>query len=193
MAAHLGKFCLIFVLGPPGAGKSYLCQRAAEEMPDVQHVVMSDLLRAEAADPGSPWAREINEKLPNGILVSSELCVDVFSTWRSAQRRSCPRFCLLDGFPRNVDQAREFQEKMGLAQATISLTCSPKTLEERRAKRSRPDDDQKIAEARYQGYLDQTVPAIEHLRQTLDYMKEVTSDKDGDEGWELFKSALEMK
>ena len=37
-------------------------------------------------------------------------------------------------------------------------------MEERRAARGRDDDVQKVAESRYQSYLDETVPAIDFLR-----------------------------
>ncbi|KAL9023206.1 MAG: hypothetical protein Q9180_008333, partial [Flavoplaca navasiana] len=58
---------IIFILGPPGAGKSYLCKQAAKEIPGLQHVIMSDLLRAETDKRELPWAQEIEVKMPLGV------------------------------------------------------------------------------------------------------------------------------
>ncbi|KAL8713102.1 MAG: hypothetical protein Q9225_006822 [Loekoesia sp. 1 TL-2023] len=155
---------IIFVLGPPGAGKGYLCERAAKEMPRIKHVVMSDLLREEAQKPGSVNAPEIDRKLPTGTLVSGDLATAVLKKFLSGLSPDTSQTILLDGFPRNLGQAQKFEEKIGTAKATISLMCSRDILEKRLAHRGRDDDDPTIAANRHQGHLDETLPAIDHLR-----------------------------
>ncbi|KAL8644517.1 MAG: hypothetical protein Q9210_007215 [Variospora velana] len=178
---------IIFLLGPPNAGKSYLCKRATAEIHGVQHIVMSDLLRWEKKRPLSPWAQEIKSKLPSGTLVSSDACIFALKYFLSGLPNDPSRKIILDGFPRNLDQARKFEQQMGKAMATIELTCTLETMEKRRKERGRADDEPAIAEGRYQGFLNDTVPTIEHLE---DVVPKVSSDKDGDEGYELFKTAL---
>ncbi|KAL8965974.1 MAG: hypothetical protein Q9197_006234 [Variospora fuerteventurae] len=181
---------IIFLLGPPNAGKSYLCKRATAEIHGVQHIVMSDLLRWEKKRPLSPWAQEIKSKLPSGTLVSSDACIFALKYFLSGLHDNPSRKIILDGFPRNLDQACEFEKQMGKAMATIELTCTLETMERRRKERGRADDEPAIAEGRYQGFLDDTVPTIEHLKDVVPKVIRVSSDKDGDEGYELFKTAL---
>ncbi|KAL8856014.1 MAG: hypothetical protein Q9178_007385 [Gyalolechia marmorata] len=181
---------IIVILGPPGAGKSHLCNRAAAETPNVEHVIMSDLLREERNRPGSPWAQEIKDKLPSGTLVSSELSTAVLQAWYNRQPQDHTVTYLLDGFPRNIEQAGKFAEKLGIAKATISLSCSEQVMEERLKERGRYDDDPKVARERYSGYLNETVPAIMYLEDIVPHVVSVSSDKQGDEGWLMFKEAL---
>ncbi|KAI4228247.1 MAG: hypothetical protein LQ349_006583 [Xanthoria aureola] len=181
---------IIFVLGPPGAGKSYLCNRAAKEIPNVEHIVMSDLLRAEMDKPDSPWAQEIKAKLPFGVLVSRELSTAVLQAWYSRLPQGHTNTYLLDGFPRDIEQASDFAEKLGSAKATISLTCAPNVLSERLQTRARVDDDPNIAKDRYNGHVRATVPAIDRLKEIGTHMVEVSSEAEGEEGWQIFKDAL---
>ncbi|KAL9591855.1 MAG: hypothetical protein Q9179_007305 [Wetmoreana sp. 5 TL-2023] len=154
------------------------------------HVVMSDLLRAEAQRPGSRWAEEINQKLPTGALVGVELSTAVLRRFVDELPLWEGKTYLLDGFPRNLEQAMGFDMQVGRARGTISLICSPQIMEERRAKRARSDDRSEIAEARYQGYLNETVPAIAFLEHYCHEVKQVSSNKDGEEGWRIFRLAL---
>ena len=73
---------------------------------------MSDLLREEAKKPTSPFAQEINSKLPEGILVSSDATVAAFRSYLDGSPPDSSRIILLDGFPRNHDQAKKFQQEV---------------------------------------------------------------------------------
>lgn len=73
---------------------------------------MSDLLRAEMDKPDSPWVQEIKAKLPFGVLVSSELSTAVLQAWYSRLPQGHTTTYLLDGFPRDVEQAGGFAEKV---------------------------------------------------------------------------------
>ncbi|KAL9576222.1 MAG: hypothetical protein Q9212_007282 [Teloschistes hypoglaucus] len=198
----------IFVLGPPGAGKTYLCQRAEGEMANVQHVVMSSLLDEEKEKADSPWAEEIKLKKPKGVLVSKECTTAVLRSFFEGLPASGKTVYLLDGFPRTTLSARDFDEKVcsrldpllsmpnlvhqvGIAKAIISLTCSPEIMEERRLKRARPDDDPAIAKDRERSHFVETIPAILDQEKQGRRVHEVSSEKEGDEGWEVFKTVLQ--
>ncbi|KAL8882551.1 MAG: hypothetical protein Q9192_007565, partial [Flavoplaca navasiana] len=181
---------IIFVLGPPGAGKSYLCKQAAREIPGVQHVIMSDLLRAEKDKPESPWAQEIQEKMPLGVHVSSQVSTGVLKAWYKSLPQDHTKAYLLDGFPRNIEQAEAFLAKMDVAKATISLNCPKDVLLERLQKRARADDNPDIAKNRYDSHVDETVPAIDYLEENGVHVGDVSSEQEGEEGWRIFKDAL---
>ncbi|KAL8840282.1 MAG: hypothetical protein Q9176_003974 [Flavoplaca citrina] len=172
---------IIFVLGknaiatcPPGAGKSYLCKQAAKEIPGVMHVIMSDLLRAEKDKTDSPWAQEILAKMPLGVHVSSQVSTGVLQAWYNSLPQDHTNTYLLDGFPRNIEQAEAFLAKMDAAKATISLNCPKDVLLERLQKRARDDPD--IAKNRYDSHIDETVPAVEYLEKNAVHVVDVSSE-----------------
>ncbi|KAI9846087.1 MAG: hypothetical protein M1837_004343 [Sclerophora amabilis] len=88
---------------------------------------------------------------------------------------------ILDGFPRNVDQAVLFDERIGPCKAAISLQCPKKILLERLTKRSetsgRIDDNIVTFEKRYEGFLQESMPVVEHLKATKAMLIEVSSNE----------------
>lgn len=106
--------------------------------------------------------------------------------------------------------------QMGPCKVAISLRCSKEKMIERLLKRSetsgRIDDKVSIFEKRYEGYLDESVPVIEHLRTANVKLIEVSSLCDvfilakvtnseqipsGDDGeaggWHMFRRALMVR
>ncbi|KAL8992428.1 MAG: hypothetical protein Q9169_007114 [Polycauliona sp. 2 TL-2023] len=188
--AEQQKLPIIFVLGPPGAGKSYLCDKAEETIPGVKHIVMSTLLSEEMNKFDSPWAQEIKDKMPHGVHVSSAVSTAVLEAWYKSLPNDHKNTYLLDGFPRNIEQASAFPAKLGAVNATISLTCPQAILWERTAKRAREHDDPKIADGRFRANAEETVPAIRYLKETGTHVVDVSSEVEGEEGWMIFKDAL---
>ncbi|KAL8761352.1 MAG: hypothetical protein Q9184_002517 [Pyrenodesmia sp. 2 TL-2023] len=185
---------IIFVLGPPGAGKTYLCKRAANKIGGVQHLPMSALLRQEAARPLSPWAKDINSKLSTGRAVSSETTTSILRASLDRPPFDNSRI-LLDDFPRNLDQACRFEDEVGVAAGVIQLTGKREIMEQRLAAPGKSDEEKKSARNRYQGYVNETLPTIEYLRGVVSKVVPVTSanipaDTDQDEGFKLFQKAL---
>ncbi|KAI4172294.1 MAG: hypothetical protein LQ346_008627, partial [Caloplaca aetnensis] len=179
-----------YASGPPGSGKSFLCKQAVGRIPGLKHVVMSDLLHEAKKNASAPHAEEIARKLPTGTLVGGEVAISILGDFlRTFTPDSAPTI-LLDGFPRNIEQAQAFEKNLGFALATISLTCSAATCKKRREERARQDDSPETGDARYQGHLDDTVPAIEYLRRNNIRVVEVSSEKTGDEGYLDFADAL---
>ncbi|KAL8850846.1 MAG: hypothetical protein Q9221_004260 [Calogaya cf. arnoldii] len=128
--------------------------------------------------------------MPFGSLVNSETSTAVLEAWYKNLPQGHTNVYLLDGFPRDIEQASAFAEKLGVAKATINLLCSVMVLTERLQKRARADDDVKIAKDRYWGHLNDTVPAIEHLKESGTLVVDVSSEKEGDTGWQIFRDAL---
>lgn len=63
---------VISVLGPPGAGKGTQCALLQERF-NCAHLSTGDLLRAEAENPDSPWAKILQENLRTGRVGSKEM------------------------------------------------------------------------------------------------------------------------
>ncbi|KAL8926842.1 MAG: hypothetical protein Q9208_002651 [Pyrenodesmia sp. 3 TL-2023] len=125
---------------------------------------MSDLLRDAKEDASSPHAEEIARCLSTGALVSGHIATSVLEGFIHTLLPDSSQIILLDGFPRDIEQAQTFEKQVGKAIATISLSCSAATCKKRREDRARLDDAPETGDARFQAHLRDTVPTIEYLR-----------------------------
>ncbi|KAG7008519.1 hypothetical protein G7Y79_00005g016600 [Physcia stellaris] len=152
---------------------------------------MSDLLRREAQRPTSPFAEEINSKLPKGILVSSDAAIAALRSYLEVLSDDKSRRILLDGFPRNLDQAQKFRQEIGEVMGTVVLPCQKDIALRRLEQRNRDDDDIAIAEHRLQSHLDETVPMIEDYLSKMDRpVCQVDSNGDAEQVWVEFQNVL---
>ena len=95
------------VLGRQGAGKGTQCALLAART-QVPHLSTGDLFRDEVAA-GTPLGRKVSGYLEAGELVPDEVVLDVVTTALAA----APEGYLLDGFPRNLAQARALLDAAG--------------------------------------------------------------------------------
>jgi len=93
----------IVFLGPPGAGKGTQAAHVARGL-GIPHLSTGDLLR-HAAREGTPLGKEAEQHMRAGRLVPDDLVLSILGE-RIAQP-DCQGGFLLDGFPRNVAQAKE--------------------------------------------------------------------------------------
>ncbi len=96
----------IVLLGPPGAGKGTQAKRLATEL-GIPHVSTGDMLRAAVAQ-GKSLGKEADEYMRKGLLVPDALVLGILR-----ERLASPdarRGFILDGYPRNVAQARTLAE-----------------------------------------------------------------------------------
>lgn len=91
----------LILLGPPGAGKGTQAERLREDF-SLPHISTGDILRAEVAE-GSELGREAKRFMDAGELVPDEVIVEMI-TRRLGAGDARDGF-LLDGFPRNAEQA----------------------------------------------------------------------------------------
>ena len=187
---------LIF-LGPPGAGKGTQAARieAAYEIPQLS---TGDMLRAAVAA-GTETGRQAKDIMARGDLVPDDVVVGIIS--ERIQAADCANGFILDGFPRNVSQARALDgvlmEKGVNLDAVIELAVDPEILIARILKRAqesadgpRDDDTQEALQHRLRVYEEQTAPVADFyaekgILRTLDGMQEI------DEVTQQIRSALD--
>jgi len=96
----------IILISAPAAGKGTVSATLKEEY-QIPHISTGELLRA-ARNDGSERAKIIMECQDQGKLVPFEIVMEVLKL--RLQQPDCDNGYILDGFPRNVDQAKAYDE-----------------------------------------------------------------------------------
>jgi len=154
----------LILFGPPGAGKGTQAQTLAKSW-QIPHISTGDILRAAVA-----------EKTDLGVKAQAsmnrgELVPDQLVTAMVQERLSQPdtkQGWLLDGFPRNVAQARTLeqflQQAAQLYDRVINLEVPDDVLVARMLSRGRQDDNEAVIRRRLEVYREETAPLIDFYR-----------------------------
>jgi adenylate kinase len=99
----------LVVLGKQGAGKGTQSQGLCDRY-GLAHISTGDILRAAVAA-GTPLGQEVKSILDAGELVSDDLVNKLVED--RLQAPDTERGAVLDGFPRNIDQAQALERLLG--------------------------------------------------------------------------------
>lgn len=126
---------IIVLLGPPGSGKGTQAARLAQTL-GIAAISTGELLRREC-DSDSAIGRQVHSLLAAGFLVGNDLMNEIVS--RRLQHADCIPGCILDGYPRTIEQARFLDEALasnGLQEPVIfDFIVSPDAAIERLSQR----------------------------------------------------------
>ncbi len=121
----------IIFLGAPGAGKGTQAAKVAQEL-NLVHVATGDLFR-QAQEQGTGLGREARSYMEKGMLVPDEITIRMVLERISAP--DCEGGIILDGFPRNLKQARALDEALteqgGSTDKVVYIKVSEEELLER--------------------------------------------------------------
>ena len=171
---------VVLVVGGPGSGKGALCQRLAADCSAV-HLSCGEMLREEV-EAQTPLGKEVEAIMARGDLVSSAL---VTALMRRRMRKYPGRRILLDGFPRSLENARDFVELCGPPELALHLDCDDTILIERilaRGGKSAKDAERAAAEGKVVNVRsdDNVHTAIQRLKNyhkhhhsTMSWLKEI--------------------
>lgn len=158
---------ILVLLGAPGVGKGTQSRKICQHF-GVPHLSTGEMLRRESKS-GSELGREIARHIDIGHFAPDRVVTQLVGEFLSRN----PAGCLLDGFPRSVEQAEQFEEYMAGAgaelTAVIELQVGRAELERRLLERGRiegrPDDTPAAIAERMRIYEELTRPLVDFYRQ----------------------------
>tara|TARA_Y100001968_G_C19272535_1_gene675000 strand:- start:347 stop:895 length:549 start_codon:yes stop_codon:yes gene_type:complete len=163
----------LLFLGPPGAGKGTQAGILSRNN-DLLHLSTGDLLRAEVSA-GTDLGKKAGLIMDKGELVSDSIVLSIVQKNLSGQIQGW----LLDGFPRNLIQAKSLEpllQDIGQSiQGVILIETNDEILVKRLLERGRADDNEKVIRNRLDIYRKKTKPLI-NFYDSMGLLKSVNGD-----------------
>ena len=149
----------ILVVGPPGAGKGTQAKLIAKNF-GYKHISVGEILRG--LDRNTELGKKIFAIIDKGNLVPAKATVEIVLKYFKENIKSTD-IILLDGFPRNVTQAKLIKNKIEIIKV-IAFTGRNSVFKERLIKRGqgRADDTKKVINHRFEVYKRETEPLLKH-------------------------------
>ncbi|KAF5897822.1 adenylate kinase isoenzyme 5, partial [Clarias magur] len=124
---------VIFVIGGPGSGKALQCEKL-EERYGLRRLCPGDMLCTELQS-HSERGRYLRDLLERGRQLPEETLLDLLCESMECTVRQGKGF-LVSGFPRDLQQAEEYEAKVGQPSAVLLLDCSASTMNRRLQQRA---------------------------------------------------------
>jgi adenylate kinase len=184
----------VVLVGPPGAGKGTQARRLSEDL-GVPHISAGEMFRHEIEEQ-TDVGRIAEEYAERGELAPDELTVSMMRR-RLSQPDVCAGF-VLDGFPRNLVQARALDEILEASDmhlgCLLHLTVPDAEIHRRLNRRARTegrtdDADQAVIRKRIETYRRQTKPVLAYYERR-DLVRQINGTGSEDDVFERITCAL---
>lgn len=171
---------VIFVIGGPGSGKGTQCARIVDKF-GYTHLSTGDLLRDEVQS-GSPRSKELVEIMEKGQLIPTRIVLELLRVAMVGTPNT--KGFIVDGFPRELEQGKEFENEIAACEFVLYFECSPKTMKRRLLARGetsgRVDDNEETIDKRLETFENQTKPVIDYY-DSRNNLKKVLAEASPDE------------
>jgi adenylate kinase len=121
----------IVFLGAPGAGKGTQAVAVAQKL-NLVHIASGDLFR-QALEQGTELGIRAKSYMEKGVLVTDEITIQMVLERMAAP--DCETGVILDGFPRNLEQAEALDKALARQSKSIDKAVYSKVFEEELLKR----------------------------------------------------------
>ena len=123
---------IVILLGAPGSGKGTVAGKLASEKANLKHVSSGDLLRGAVAK-GTEAGKQAKEAMEAGKLVADELMATMIKDVVAETTGDVTM--LLDGFPRNLAQAKILDEMGAPVKSAVLIDVPDEIIQDRIAGR----------------------------------------------------------
>lgn len=174
---------MIIIMGMPGAGKTVQSQKVQDEL-GFHWLSTGEMLR-ETKD------EEVLKVQASGALVDDQMVIRIVR--QKLKDEGYDKTFLLDGFPRNIKQAKwlvEHGEEVGKhIKAVLFLDVSEDTAQERLGDRGR-EDDTEAALAKRQKEQRKLQPMVEYMKESGVPVEKIDANGSVEEVFSSIKSAI---
>ncbi len=156
----------IVLLGAPGSGKGTQAEMLVKKL-GLPHISTGDLLRS-AAKAGTELGLKAKMVIDRGELVSDDIMLGLIT--ERLTRDDAKNGFILDGYPRNINQARaldEFLASQGedvveVLHIDVDTELVVQRIANRAAQEGRSDDTEEVVRKRLQIYAVEDAPLVEY-------------------------------
>lgn len=183
-----GKKIIIFLIGGPGSGKGTQAERILHDF-DIGYMSAGELLRQETTS-GSELGTFISEQMKLGNILPQEIVINLLKQEIIKQDKET---YLIDGFPRKIDQAETFEQKVCSCALALFLDVPDDVLIERLIGRSqdsgREDDNPETIKLRIKTFHEISEQVFDYFNPTGKAVK-IDGNRDPDAVYEDVKNAI---
>ncbi|XP_076249001.1 adenylate kinase 1 [Calliopsis andreniformis] len=158
----------IWVVGGPGCGKGTQCERIVAKY-GFYHISSGDLLREEVAS-GSPRGASLQELMSKGAFVPTDIVLDLIRERmdKAKKEEATKTGFLIDGYPRELEQAILFEQKVCPVDLILFFDVANETLKKRLLGRAavsqRADDNEETIKKRIEIFNMKNGELVEHYK-----------------------------
>ncbi|CAL1536703.1 unnamed protein product [Lymnaea stagnalis] len=154
---------IVLIMGGPGSGKSAQADQLVEKYPGWVNVNLGQLLISEiknkAAD--EQW-KDIEDLVVNGELATEEVTLAILHD--TLKKNIHANGFIIQGFPRDMEQAQEFEKKISRIDAVILLDCEEDKLSRNIHAQGHKNDGLKLSSSalakRLEIFKEKTLPVL---------------------------------
>ncbi|KAJ3223450.1 hypothetical protein HK099_001095 [Clydaea vesicula] len=171
---------IVFVVNSPGVDSNSKCLDVAKEF-GFEYLSVNDILNTEQNNPDSDYAEVINAYKSKGLNVPTDVLIILLHRLLNF---SYSRKFLIDGFPRNLEEALKFENEVLKSKLIVHFSCpEEERLKEFLIKESKNGKKSTVMESfkkKLKEYKDTTSPLFEHYTK-LNKLEQFSCNQSKDE------------
>ena len=193
MAAELAQTKFYLVIGGPGCGKGTQCEKIRDSY-KLTHISTGDLIRSEI-EKNTSISKQVKDLTSQGKLIPNHLMFEILKKHLIEKVKSSNGF-LIDGFPREISQAVDFEKTIAKATKVLHFKVSDQTMKERllsRAKTSgRADDTEAVILDRIKTHNTNIKPILDYFTKQKTLF-EISAEGNVNEVYAQTKAVMDKK